>query len=91
MNIMEQQLRKNVEEVLDEYLNGMYDYPEDYPEMTIDECRKFVTEQIYNMKSNGGGHTVYRNGICDELRFLGNDYIYNVIDKYAIENGIIAE
>ena len=26
------QLQLNVEEVLDLYLNGMYDYPEEYPE-----------------------------------------------------------
>ena len=89
MNARKIQLQNNVEEVLDEYLNGMYDRPEDYPEMTLEECREYVTSQIYDMKSNGGGHTFYRSGICDELKFLGNDYIYKVIDEYAIDNGII--
>ena len=89
MNIKQKQLQNNVEQVVDEYLNGMYDYPEDYPEMTIEECRKYVTEQIYDMKSNGHGRTFYGNGICDDLRFLGNDYIHKVIDEYAMESGII--
>lgn len=91
MKIREKQLQNNVEQVIDEYLNGMYDYPEEYPEMSIEECREYVTSQIYDMKSNGHGHTFYGNGICDELRFLGNEYIYKVIDEYAIANGIIAE
>lgn len=85
----EKQLQFNVEEVLDMYYNGMMDYPEDYPEMTIDECREYVIDQIYDMKSDGNGHTRYAKGICDELKFLGNDYIYNVIDTYAEMNDII--
>ena len=86
----EKQLQYNVEKVLDMYYNGMCDEPEYYPEMTIEECREYVTDQIYDMKSNGG-HTKYAKGICDDLKFLGNDYIYNVIDTYATENGIIKE
>lgn len=85
------QLQNNVEQVIDEYLNGMYDYPEDYPEMTVEDCREYVASQIYDMKSDGHGTTFYRDGICDELRFLGNDYIYKVIDEYAVANGIIKE
>lgn len=91
MKIRKMQLQNNVEQIIDEYLNGMYDYPEDYPEMTVEECREYVTSQIYNMKSDGHGHTFYGDGICDELRFLGNDYIYKVIDEYANANGIIKE
>lgn len=88
----EKQLQYNVEEVLDMYLNGMYDYgEEDYPEMTIEECREYVTSEIYDMRSDGHGHTRYANGICDDLKFLGNDYIYSVIDEYAKGNGIIKE
>lgn len=91
MKARKMQLQNNVEQVIDEYLNGIYDYPEEYPEMTLEECREYVTSQIYDMKSNGHGHTFYRNGICDELRFLGNEYIYKVIDEYAIANGIIKD
>lgn len=86
---MKRQLKYNVEEVLDMYYNGMCDNPEDYPEMTIEECREYVTSEIYNMKSDGHGHTRYADGICDELKFLGNDYIYTVIDTYAIDLEII--
>ena len=89
MTIDQKQLQNNVEEVLDEYLNGMYDYPDEYPQMTVEECREYVTSQIYDIKSNGGGMTMYKDGICDNLRFLGNEYIYKVIDEYADGNGII--
>ena len=83
------QLQLNVECILDSYLNGMYDYPEEYPKLTKDECRQYVIEQVYDLKDYGNGHTKYRKGICDNLRFLGNDYIYSIIDKYAEENGIL--
>ena len=86
-----QQLRNNVERVLDEYYNGMSDFgEEEYPQMSVDECREYVTSQIYDMLDNGSGHTVYADGICDNLRFLGNDYIYSVIDEYAKELEITA-
>jgi len=71
------------------YLNGMYDYPEEYPEMTKEECRKYVTSQIYDMRSDGNGHTRYAKGICDDLRFLGNNVIHAAIDEYAEESGIL--
>lgn len=87
----DKQLQHNVEEVLDEYYNGMCDYPDEYQEMTIEECREYVTDQIYDMKSDGGGRTIYEKGICDDLKFLGNDFIYEVIDTYAIDSGIIKE
>ena len=79
----QEQLQYNVEEVLDMYYNGTLDNPENYPEMTIEECREYVTNEIYDMKYDGFGHIRYANGICDDLKFLGNDYIYNVIDTYA--------
>lgn len=85
------QLQNNVEKVLDEYCNGMLDFPEDYPEMTIDECREYVVDQIYDMKYDGHGHTRYQHGICDDLKLLGNDYIYSVIDGYAKMNNIIVK
>ncbi len=85
-----QQLKNNVEEVLDMYSNGMSDYGlDEYPEMTVDECREYVTGQIYDMKSNGSGYTVYRDGICEDLKTLGNTVIYPVIDEYAADLGII--
>jgi hypothetical protein len=92
-NIMtkEKQLQFNVEKVLDMYYNGMMNDDEWCHEMTIEECRQYVTDQIYDMKYSGNGHTKYAKGICDDLKFLGNDYIYNVIDTYAIDSGIIKE
>ena len=87
-----QQLKNNVEEILDMYNNGMSDYGEDeYPQMTIEECRNYVIEELYDMKSNGSGHTVYNKGICQDLKTLGNKVIYAVIDSYARDLGLIKE
>ena len=85
----ERQLQRNVEYVLDGYYNEMTDY--DASPMTKDECRTYCTDLIYDMKYDGSGHCKYKDGICDNLKFLGNEYIYGVIDQYAYENGILKE
>ena len=54
-NMKKRQLRLNVEEILDEYVNGMYD--DDYPQMTIEECREYVKSQVYDRKAYGNGFT----------------------------------
>lgn len=87
-----EQLKVNVEECLEMYSNGMSDYGEgEYPQMTIDECRQYVTSEIYNFMSDGHGRTVYGDGICDNLKTLGNDVIYPIIDEVAKDLDIIKE
>jgi hypothetical protein len=88
-NMKMRQLRLNVEEIIDEYVNGMYD--DNYPEMTIEECREYVKSQVYDRKAYGNGFTGFREGVCDDLRFLGTECINSVIDQYARESGIIRE
>ena len=86
----EKQLRLNAEALLGEYLNGMCDCgEEEYPPMSRDECREWVVSQVYDMTSYGDGHIKYRDGICDDLRFLGNDTIFSIIDKVAEECGVL--
>ena len=89
MTVDEKQLQNNVEYILDMYYNQMMDY--DDPPMTKEECREYCTSQIYDIKSDGCGYCKSREGICDNLRFLGNEYIYKVIDEYAADNGILIE
>ncbi len=87
---MKKQLEKNVEYLLDMYYNGILDHgEEEYPLMTKEECREYCTSQIYDMKYDGHGHTRYQKGICEDLKFLGNEYIFSVIDKYAAELAIL--
>lgn len=83
------QLSRNVEEVLDEYYNGMEDCPDDYPALTEKEVLRYTSSLIYDRKVLGNGTTLEEPGICDNLRFLGNDIIYPVILKYANELGIL--
>ena len=88
---LKEQLRLNVEYILDEYLNGMSDYPEEYGEMSVDECRSYVVERLYDIKVMEPGHVRERTGICEELKFLGNEEIYSLIDSYARDSGILKE
>lgn len=84
------QLRENIEQVVDEYFNSMTDYPEEYPALSKEECIKYVKDQIYDMKANGG-MTRYQKGICDDLKFLGDEVIDNEILEYAVDIMVEAE
>ena len=91
-NQLMKQLRNNVEQVVCEYLNGQVDYgEEEYPNLTEQEWFDYCIYEIYDMKSNGHGITRYANGICDNLKFLGNDVIRKVIIEIANGEGLIAK
>lgn len=90
MNKLERMLENNLEDILGGYMNGMMDYPEDYKEMTKEEVIEYCIPDIYNQLSNGG-HTRYRDGIAEELKFLGNKYIHSRIITVAEECGILSE
>lgn len=74
------QLVENIEYVVGEYYNGMLDDPEEYPALTKEECIEYVKDSIYDMKVSGS-HCRYKDGICDDLKFLGDEYI----DKQIME------
>lgn len=79
-NAMIKQLRNNVDEVVCVYLNSQMDWgEEDYPNLTAEQWWNYCVPDIYNMKNDGSGTTVYCDGICDNLKFLGNDMIMKVI------------
>lgn len=90
MNKMMKQLRNNVDQIVGEYLNSQMDYgEEEYPNLTEQEWFELCTAEIYDMKSNCGC-TWYGNGICDNLKFLGNDVIRKVIIEIASSEGLVA-
>lgn len=79
-NAMIEQLRNNVDELIGSYLNGQIDYGEkDYPNLTSEQWWNYCVPDVYSMKNDGSGTTVYCDGICDNLKFLGNDTIMKVI------------
>lgn len=89
-NAMIEQLRNNVDEVVGCYLNGQMGYgDEDYPNITAERWWNYCVPDIYNMKNNGHGTTVYCDGICDNLKFLGNDTIMKVIVESADRDGLL--
>lgn len=82
------QLRNNIEEICDEYLNGIYDgYNE--PFSSTDALVDYVYRQVFDLKSDGGGYTRYGTGICRDLKYLGKDFIVSEIIKYGQD--ILAE
>lgn len=87
----EEQLRENLEELIYGYMNGQYDCgEEDYPNLTVEQWWNYCVPDIYNMRVNRGS-AVYHVGICDDLRFLGNEKIKEVIIDIASSEGLIAE
>lgn len=87
----EEQLRNNLEEIIYGYGNGQSDWGmEDYPNLTKEQWLDYCVPEVYNMRCDKG-KTIYRDGICDDLRFLGNDKIKEVIMEIAGEEGLIAK
>lgn len=89
-NAMIEQLRNNVDELIGSYLNGQIDYGEkDYPNLTSEQWWNYCVPDVYNMKNNGHGVTAYGDGICDNLKFLGNDTVMKVIVESADREGLL--
>lgn len=90
-NQLMKQLRNNVESLVGGYLNSQTDYGEkEYPNLTEQEWFDYCVVEIYDMKDNGCGRTLYANGICDNLKFLGNETIRKVIVEIADSEGLVA-
>ena len=91
-NKLIKQLRNNVDNVVGGYLWSQVDYgEEEYPNLTEQEWFEFCTSEIYDMKNNGSGFTMYAKGICDNLKFLGNETIRKVIIEIADSEGLVKE
>ena len=89
-NKLMKQLRNNVDSVVGEYLNSQMDYgEEEYPNMTEQEWFDYCVSEIYDMKSDGRGFTRYADGICDNLKFLGNEVIRKAIIESADSEGLV--
>ena len=90
-NKLMKQLRNNVERLVFEYGNGQCDYgTEDYPNLTEQQWWDYCVPEIYDMKNDGGGRTLYAKGICDNLRFIGNERIRALIVEVAAGEGLLA-
>lgn len=91
-NQLMKQLRNNVESVVGIYLNDQMDCgEEEYPNLTEQEWFDFCVPEIYNMKYNGSGITKYADGICDNLKFLGNNVIRKVVVEIADSEGLLVK
>ena len=84
------QLVNNVEELLYEYDNGISD---GYNELfkNDEELIDWTYDQIFDLKASGHGMTRYRKGICDDLKYLGRDFIFSEIKRIGHEIGVVEE
>lgn len=90
-NLKHQQLINNIESVVWGYVNGMNDDPENYKPLTEDQLIKYCYEEIFDIKDDGEGTTQMQKGICDDLKFLGNDLIRSEILRIGEEAGVLAK
>lgn len=90
-NLKHQQLINNIEYVIGGYANGMSDDPDSYKPMTEDELLKYCYSEIFDIKNDGEGGTRLLKGVCDDLKFLGNDLIKSEILRIGKEEGVLAE
>ena len=85
------QLRNNVERLVYEYGNGQSDDGvEDYPNLTEQQWWDYCVPDLYDFMDDGHGRTLYAKGICENLKFLGNDTIRKVIVEVATGEGLLA-
>lgn len=88
-NLKHEQLINNIEYVIGGYANGMSDDPDSYKPMTEDELIKYCYSEIFDIKNDGEGGTRLLKGICDDLKFLGNDLIKSEILRIGKEEGVL--
>lgn len=89
MDKREKQFRNNLDFILGGYEYGMDDYPEDFPPLSKDAVLAMVKSEIFDLKSDGQGWTQYGDGICEDLKFLGNARMNKIIIEEAIKSGVI--
>ena len=91
MDKREKQFRNNLDFILGGYENSMLDYPEQFPQLSKDAVLDMVKSEIFDLKNDGCGWTQYGEGICEDLKFLGNDNMDRIIIKEAIKSGVIED
>ncbi len=90
LNKRQRQLENNLNCIFGMYANGMSDNgEEEYPRFTEEEAIAYAKDQIYDMLDTGWGRTSYRDGICKDLKFLGNKYIEERIIAIAEECDVL--
>lgn len=74
------QLKKNIKDILAIHLNGVYDGVEDDFE-TEEEAIRYVRDRVFDQKTINDGWTQYGDGICKNLKFLGDGVINDTISN----------
>lgn len=87
-----EQARQNIEYILYGYVNGMNDCGEEmYPHLNEQEVIDYTKRELYDIKVSGNGEScIMGTGICDDLKFLSNDTIDNMILEIAKEAEVLA-
>lgn len=86
--IRKKQLINNIEALLYSYdvsINDGYAEPFKSDEEMVD----YVYRQVFDLKDDGTGFTKWVDGICDDLKYLGKDYIVNEIKRIGHEIGVV--
>lgn len=74
------QLIENIEYIVFSYDNQINDRPEEYSLISEEELLDMVYSQIFDMRvENYGESCIYKEGICDDLKFYGKENIEKLI------------
>jgi len=90
-NLKHQQLINNLEQIIYGYQNGMNDDPENYLPLTKEQLIKYCYAEVFDIKDDGNGTTKLLKGICDDLKFLGNDLIQSEILRIGKEAEVLVD
>ena len=85
----EEQFKMNVEWILCQYANGMYDSPKEYPFMSVEQCTAYVLSIVFNIKCDGAGTEITAKGICEDLKFIGKGRMIEIIKEIGLEEGVL--
>lgn len=92
MSVREKQFRMNLDAIISEFINSRSDGYEGFEEnLTADEWWEWVMFDVYDMKVIQPGFIRYCDGICKDLRFLGNVKMREIILEEARSNGLLEE
>ena len=74
------QLIENIDYIVYSYANQVEDNPEEFGLLDEKELFNMVYSQVYNIKVENSGETcIYKDGICDDLRFFTKENIEKLI------------
>lgn len=86
--IRKKQLVNNIEYIVNSLVN-LIETGDEEPLKSYDTLVDYVYSQLFDIKDDGKGTTAYHKGVCNDLKYLGKDYIVKEIKRIGNEAGVM--